>query len=144
VPLHIDYLSSLCKVKMSSAVVPGVLTEETLIAIVADIVSDLQSSMTGFHLRKLAEVEVMKSSTRLADVKSGVTQLLDGSVFDKRLRNVVYQHLQTYVPRSHPSAAPDHAKEPISYIRRAQVQSCVTLIPWLLDGALYFQFSRSG
>ena len=97
------------------------LTDERLNSIVIDIVTDLQTSMLGFHLRKTAELEVTKSNVWLTDIKAGVAQTLTKSGWEKRLRNAVYQYLQTYNPKAHPMAAADHSKEPISYIRRAQV-----------------------
>jgi len=97
------------------------LTDEQLNAMVADIVSDLQSSMVGYHLRRSAEVEVMKCTSKGSDSKDVVIQLLAESPWFKQLCNAVYHHVQNYKMPPHRLAAPDHAKEPISYIRRAQV-----------------------
>jgi len=98
-----------------------VLTDELLNAMVADIVSDLQSSMVGYHLRRSAEVEVMKCTSKGSDSKDVVTRLLAESPWFKQLCNAVYHRVQSYKTPPHRLAAPDHAKEPISYIRRAQV-----------------------
>lgn len=97
------------------------LTDDLLDELVPEIVGGIQRSMLGFQVRKIAESEVSKSNVRLADVKRGVGQILAKSGLDKRIQNFVYQHLQTYCPRPLPTVPPDHAKEPISYIRRAQV-----------------------
>ena len=100
------------------------LTDELLNAMVADIVADLQSSMIGYHLRRSAEVEVMKCTSKGSDSKDVVTRLLASSPWFKQLCNAVYLHVQNYQAPPHRLAAPDHAKEPISYIRRAQVIVC--------------------
>ena len=89
---------------------------------VADIVSDLQSSMVGYHLRRSAEVEVMKCTAKGSDSKDVVVRLLAESPWFKQLCNAVYHRVQNYRTPPHRLAAPDHAKEPISYIRRAQVR----------------------
>jgi len=102
----------------------GLLTEENLNSIVADIVIELETSMTGFNLCRSAQIEVMKSVTKLPEAKRGVVQLLTDSVWEQQLRNIVYLHLQTYIPRPHSFVPADHIKEPISYIRRAQVCYC--------------------
>jgi len=96
-------------------------TDEILNAMVTDIVSDLQSSMVGYHLRKSAEVEVMKCTAKGSDPKDVVTRFLAASPWFKQLCNAVYHYVLGYQAPSHRLAAPDHAKEPISYIRRAQV-----------------------
>jgi len=112
---------------MASKTTNNGLTDDLLNAMVADIVAELQSSMIGFHLRKCAEVEVMKSTGKGSDSKDAVTRLLATSPWFKQLCNAVYHHVQNYRAPSHRLAAPDHAKEPISYIRRAQVY-CITCI----------------
>jgi len=97
------------------------LTDELLNAMVTDIVAELQSSMIGYHLRKSAEVEVMKCTGKGSDSKDVVTHLLATSPWFKQLCNAVYHRVQNYRLPPHRLASPDHAKEPISYIRRAQV-----------------------
>jgi len=97
------------------------LTDELLNVIVADIVADLQSSMIGYHLRKSAEVEVMKCTGKGSDSKEVVTRLLATSPWFKQLCNAIYHRVQNYQAPAHRLASADHAKEPISYIRRAQV-----------------------
>jgi len=97
------------------------LSDEMLNAMVADIVSDLQSSMVGYHLRRSAEVEVMKCTSKGSDSKDVVIRLLAESPWFKQLCNAIYHRVQSYKTPPHRLAAPDHAKEPISYIRRAQV-----------------------
>jgi len=97
------------------------LTDELLNAMVADIVAELQSSMIGYHLRRSAEVEVMKCTNKGSDSKEVVTQLLATSPWFKQLCNAVYHRVQNYQAPAHRLAPPDHAKEPVSYIRRAQV-----------------------
>jgi len=101
------------------------LTDEVLDAMVAEIVSELQSSMIGFHLRKCAEVEVMKCTGKGSDSKDVVIRLLATSPWFKQLCNAIYHRVQNFQAPPHRLAAPDHAKEPVSYIRRAQV--CISL-----------------
>jgi len=112
------------------------LTDELLNAMVADIVADLQSSMTGFHLRKCAEVEVMKCTSKGSDSKDVVTRLLATSPWFKQLCNAVYHRVQSYQAPPHHLAAPDHAKEPVSYIRRAQV--CLSHMWSILENCVLF------
>jgi len=97
------------------------LTDEVLKAMVTDIVAELQSSMIGYHLRKCAEVEVMKCTSKGSDSKDVVTRLLATSPWFKQLCNAVYHRVESYQAPPHRLAGPDHAKEPVSYIRRAQV-----------------------
>jgi len=97
------------------------LTDELLNAMVADIVADLQSSMIGYHLHKSAEIEVMKSTSKASDSKDVVRRLLATSPWFKQLCNAVYHRVQTYQAPPHRLAGPDNGKEPVSYIRRAQV-----------------------
>jgi predicted small metal-binding protein len=99
----------------------GVLTEELLSTIVLDVVSELQATMAGFSLSKSAQAEVMKSVLKHSEPKHGVKQLLTDSLWEHQLRNIVYSRLQTYVVRAHSFVPADHVKEPVSYIRRAQV-----------------------
>lgn len=99
----------------------GVLTEELLSTIVIDVVNDLQTTMTGFSLSKSAQAEVMKSVLKHPEPKRGVIQLLTDSLWEHQLRNVIYSRLQAYFVRTHSFVPVDHIKEPVSYIRRAQV-----------------------
>lgn len=116
------------------------LTDEVLNAMVADIVADLQSSMIGYHLRKCAEVELMKCTTTVkgSDSKDVVTRLLASSPWFKQLSNAIYHRVQGYQAPPHRLSAPDHAKEPISYIRRAQVYLFSYLVN-LVCSAFYIQ-----
>ena len=103
------------------------LTEENLNSIVADIVNGLETSMAGFNLCKSAQMEVMKSVTKVPEAKRGIVQLLTDSVWEQQLRNIVDLHLQTYITKPHSFVPADHIKEPISYIRRAQVSHLSSL-----------------
>ena len=108
------------------------LTDDVLKAMVGDIVAELQSSMIGYHLRKCAEVEVMKCTSKGSDSKDVVTRLLATSPWFKQLCNAVYHRVQSYQTPPHRLASPDHAKEPISYIRRAQVYLLCLVVRTLL------------
>jgi len=99
------------------------LSDELLNAMVSDIVSELQSSMVGYHLRRSAEVEVMRCTGKGSNSKEVVTRLLAASPWFKQLCNAIYHRVRNYQAPPHRLSAPDHAKEPISYIRRAQVHS---------------------
>jgi hypothetical protein len=99
----------------------GTLTEDLLSSIVTDVVCELQMSMAGFCLSKSAQAEVMKSVVKHPEPKRGVMQLLTDSLWEHQLRNIVYSRLQTYVPKPHCFVPADYIKEPVSYIRRAQV-----------------------
>lgn len=98
-----------------------VLNDEILDDLMQEIVDSIQRSMLGFHIRKIAEAEVAKSNVKLTDVRHWITQNLSKSGLDKRIQNAVYQYLQTYTPRPPRSVSPEYVKEPLSYIRRAQV-----------------------
>ena len=69
----------------------------------------------------LLQNEVTKSSLRLSDLRRGIIGELTKAGWEKRLRNSVYQCMQKFPPPPHPLAPAEHVKEPISYIRKAQV-----------------------
>lgn len=98
-----------------------VLNDGILDELVPEVVASIEKSMLGFHVRKLAEAEVTKSSVKTTDLRVGATQILSKCGLDKRIQNAVYKFLQTHTPKPHPAVSLDHVKEPISYIRRAQM-----------------------
>ena len=105
----------------------GMPNEETLNSIVFDIVSELHVSMLGFNLYKSAQLEVMKHAAELIEPNQSVIEFLTDSAWEECLYNAVYLHLQTYSVKLHSFLSADHIKEPISYIRRAQVIHCCTV-----------------
>ena len=52
--------------------------------------------------------------------------------YEKKLRNAVYRLMQTQPRPPHPLQPPDHAKEAISYIRKAQVCIKFEVVPFYI------------
>ncbi|KAI0232517.1 TBC1 domain family member 19 [Lamellibrachia satsuma] len=99
----------------------GSFDDETIGRLVSKIVDEVQDSMLNFELQKAAQEEVRRSNVRVYGIKDAVITGLRSSGWDMRLRNEVYKKLQTQTPIPHPLATPEQVKEPISYIRKAQM-----------------------
>lgn len=84
------------------------------------LIEDLKSSKIYTELQNAAQLEITKPGVRLSELKKGVQTGLASSGWDKRLRNAVFKYLQTGPKIQYPVTLPEHAKEPLLYLRKAQ------------------------
>ncbi|XP_076117088.1 TBC1 domain family member 19-like isoform X1 [Mytilus galloprovincialis] len=84
------------------------------------LIEDLKSSKIYTDLQNAAQIEITKPGVRLSELKKGVQAGLIQSGWDKRLKNAVFKYLQTKPKLQYPVTPPEHAKEPLLYLRKAQ------------------------
>ncbi|CAH1777501.1 unnamed protein product [Owenia fusiformis] len=89
--------------------------------LISKTVDQLKQSHLHTQLQKAAEVEVGRAAIRVSDVKTEVVKGLINSGWERKLRNMVYQHMQKESPTKHHLAPAEHNKEPLTYLRKAQV-----------------------
>lgn len=90
-------------------------------AYVSSLLQYLKASKIYTDLQNAAQTEIAKTNIRVSELKTGVQSGLLNSGWDRKLRNAIYQFLQTHPVSPHPPSAPaDHLKEPLVYIRKAQ------------------------
>lgn len=86
---------------------------------IVDLLQFLKSSKLYTDLFHAAQNEAFKPSMRITDIKKGVqTGLLNGG-WDRRLLNAVYHYMNAH-PHVATQPDPEHNKEPLLYIRKAQ------------------------
>ncbi|XP_071124573.1 TBC1 domain family member 19-like isoform X2 [Mytilus edulis] len=84
------------------------------------LIEDLKSSKIYTDLQNAAQIEITKPGVRLSELKKGVQAGLIHSGWDKRLKNAVFKYLQTKPKLQYPVTPPEHTKEPLLYLRKAQ------------------------
>ncbi|XP_060583830.1 TBC1 domain family member 19-like [Ruditapes philippinarum] len=86
-----------------------------------NLLQTLKSSKIYTDLQNAAQSEISKTSVRVSELKKGVQSGLAASGWERKLRNRIYQYLQTHPLSSHPLSTPaEHIKEPFVYLRKAQ------------------------
>ncbi|XP_064637266.1 TBC1 domain family member 19-like [Lineus longissimus] len=96
-------------------------TEEGLSLMITELIEDLQKSVIYSQLQKAARFEVSKPGLRLVDLKKGVQQALISSGWERKLRNEVYRFMQKAVQPPHPAVPLECSKEPLAFLRKAQL-----------------------
>ncbi|XP_071951455.1 TBC1 domain family member 19-like [Antedon mediterranea] len=88
---------------------------------VAYIVQELNQASLNTQLKKSAQAHVLNPEVDLANLKDEVRRAFRESGQEKLLKNAVYKQLSQFPPTENPDAPLEHIKEPLAYIRRAQL-----------------------
>ncbi|XP_052590906.1 TBC1 domain family member 19 isoform X2 [Peromyscus californicus insignis] len=94
--------------------------ESDLSLIIAQIVQKLKGSNLYAQLERQAWACLQRPEIRLESLKEDIKEFFKISGWEKKLQNAVYSELNVYPLPSHPSAPPEHLKEPLVYMRKAQ------------------------
>ncbi|XP_069781106.1 TBC1 domain family member 19 isoform X3 [Narcine bancroftii] len=97
------------------------LEKRQLSVTIARIVQRLRGSPLHSELEQEARTSLHKSEVRIESLKEDLKEFLRKSGWEKKLQNAVYRELNVLPELGHPSAPPEHTKEGLMYIRRAQV-----------------------
>ncbi|XP_074759899.1 TBC1 domain family member 19 isoform X3 [Athene noctua] len=87
---------------------------------IARIVQRLKGSSLHSQLERQARVSLHKPEIRLESLKEDIKDFLRTSGWEKKLQNAVYSELNVFPSPCHPAAPPEHMKEPLAYMRKAQ------------------------
>ncbi|XP_061921240.1 TBC1 domain family member 19 isoform X2 [Entelurus aequoreus] len=92
---------------------------------VSVMISLLVQRLKGSHLHSEIEQRAKEClhqpEIKLECLKEDVRHFLKSSGWEKKLQNAVYRELHIQLPPSHPAAPAEHLKEPLAYMRKAQV-----------------------
>ncbi|KAK3100088.1 hypothetical protein FSP39_014568 [Pinctada imbricata] len=86
------------------------------------LIEDLRTSKLYTDLQNAAQAEISKPTIRLSEIKKGVQTGLTNSGWDRKLRNAIFNFLQTHPKVPYPVPPPEHVKEPLQFLRKAQLQ----------------------
>ncbi|XP_070197839.1 TBC1 domain family member 19-like isoform X2 [Littorina saxatilis] len=86
---------------------------------IVDLLQFLKSSKLYTDLFNAAQIEAFKPSLRVSELRKGVQSGLINGGWDRKLRNAIYHYLHTH-PQQPTLPDPEHNKEPLLYIRKAQ------------------------
>ncbi|XP_059242631.1 TBC1 domain family member 19-like [Mustela nigripes] len=77
---------------------------------------------------------LQRPEIKLQSLKEDIKEFFKISGWEKKLQNAVYSELSVFPLPSHPAAPPEHLKEPLVYMRKAQTypltQGLVHHSPW--------------
>ncbi|XP_074205655.1 TBC1 domain family member 19 isoform X5 [Camelus bactrianus] len=95
--------------------------ESDLSLIIAQIVQKLKGSNLYAQLERQAWASLQRPEIKLESLKEDIKEFFKISGWEKKLQNAVYSELSVFPLPSHPAAPPEHLKEPLVYMRKAQV-----------------------
>ncbi|KAG7241613.1 hypothetical protein INR49_025533 [Caranx melampygus] len=87
---------------------------------IAQIVQRLKGSHLHSQIERQAKECLHQPEIKLESLKEDVRSFLKTSGWEKKLQNAVYRELHVQLPPGHPAAPPEHLKEPLAYMRKAQ------------------------
>ncbi|XP_067381218.1 TBC1 domain family member 19 isoform X2 [Channa argus] len=87
---------------------------------IAQIVQRLKGSHLHSQIERQAKECLHQPEVKLDSLKEDVRSFLRTSGWEKKLQNAVYRELHVQLLPSHPIAPPEHLKEPLAYMRKAQ------------------------
>ncbi|KAL4630182.1 TBC1 domain family member 19 [Arapaima gigas] len=87
---------------------------------VSQVVQRLRGTQLHSHLEREAKECLHQPEIRLECLKEDVRNFLKKSGWERKLQNAVYRELHVLPPPGHPAAPPEHTKEPLAYMRKAQ------------------------
>ncbi|XP_067293435.1 TBC1 domain family member 19 isoform X2 [Pseudorasbora parva] len=87
---------------------------------ITQIVQRLKGTHLHSQLEKQAKECMHKPEIKLETLKDDVRRYLKASGWERKLQNAVYRELHILPPPGHPRAPPEHTKEPLAYMRKAQ------------------------
>uniref|UniRef100_A0A3P9D1W7 TBC1 domain family, member 19 n=1 Tax=Maylandia zebra TaxID=106582 RepID=A0A3P9D1W7_9CICH len=85
---------------------------------IAQIIQRLRGSHLHSQIERQAKECLHQPDVKLESLKEDVRSFLKTSGWERKLQNAVYRELQ--LPPRHPPAPPEHLKEPLVYMRKAQ------------------------
>ncbi|XP_066892418.1 TBC1 domain family member 19 isoform X2 [Kogia breviceps] len=94
--------------------------ESDLALIIAQIVQKLKGSTLYAQLERQAWASLQRPEIKLESLKEDIKEFFKISGWEKKLQNAVYSELSVFPLPSHPAAPPEHLKEPLVYMRKAQ------------------------
>uniref|UniRef100_A0AAQ5XGQ0 Rab-GAP TBC domain-containing protein n=1 Tax=Amphiprion ocellaris TaxID=80972 RepID=A0AAQ5XGQ0_AMPOC len=87
---------------------------------IAHIVQRLKGSHLHSQIERQAKECLHQPEIKLESLREDVRSFLKTSGWERKLQNAVYRELHIQLPLSHPTAPPEHLKEPLAYMRKAQ------------------------
>uniref|UniRef100_A0A3Q3RGW1 TBC1 domain family, member 19 n=1 Tax=Mastacembelus armatus TaxID=205130 RepID=A0A3Q3RGW1_9TELE len=87
---------------------------------IAQVVQRLRGSHLHSQIERQAKECLHQPEIKLESLKEDVRSFLKTSGWERKLQNAVYRELHVQLPPSHPAAPPEHLKEPLAYMRKAQ------------------------
>ncbi|KAJ6659415.1 hypothetical protein lerEdw1_019147, partial [Lerista edwardsae] len=87
---------------------------------IAQIVQRLKGSGLHSQLEQQARLSLHRPDIRLESLKEDIKEFLKTSGWEKKLQNAVYSELSVFPSPCHPSVPPEHIKESLTYMRKAQ------------------------
>ncbi|MCJ8731497.1 hypothetical protein PDJAM_G00200180 [Pangasius djambal] len=87
---------------------------------IAQVVQRLRGTHLHSQLEKQAKECLHRPEIKLESLKEDVRNFLRASGWERKLQNAVYRELHILPPPAHPAATPEHTKEPLEYMRKAQ------------------------
>ncbi|XP_044274349.1 TBC1 domain family member 19 isoform X4 [Varanus komodoensis] len=87
---------------------------------IAQIVQRLKGSGLHSQLERQARLCLHNPEIKLESLKEDIKEFLKASGWEKKLQNAVYSELSVFPLPYHPSAPPEHMKESLAYMRKAQ------------------------
>ncbi|KAF6133233.1 TBC1 domain family member 19 [Phyllostomus discolor] len=94
--------------------------ESDLSLIIAQIVQKLKGSNLYSQLERQAWASLQRPEIKLESLKEDIKRFFKTSGWEKKLQNAVYSELSVFPSPRHPAAPPEHLKEPLAYMRKAQ------------------------
>ncbi|XP_032256029.1 TBC1 domain family member 19 isoform X2 [Phoca vitulina] len=94
--------------------------ESDLSLIIAQIVQKLKGSNLYAQLERQAWACLQRPEIKLESLKEDIKEFFKISGWEKKLQNAVYSELSVFPLPSHAAAPPEHLKEPLVYMRKAQ------------------------
>ncbi|XP_051756935.1 TBC1 domain family member 19 isoform X2 [Ctenopharyngodon idella] len=88
---------------------------------ITQIVQRLKGTHLHSQLEKQAKECMHKPEIKLETLKDDVRRLLKASGWERKLQNAVYRELHIQPPPGNPRAPSEHTKEPLAYMRKAQL-----------------------
>uniref|UniRef100_A0A3P8UZ63 TBC1 domain family, member 19 n=1 Tax=Cynoglossus semilaevis TaxID=244447 RepID=A0A3P8UZ63_CYNSE len=87
---------------------------------IAHIVQRLKGTYLHSQIERHAKECLHQPEIKLESLKEDVRCFLKTSGWERKLQNAVYRELHSHLPPTHPAAPPEHLKEPLAYMRKAQ------------------------
>lgn len=87
---------------------------------IAQIIQRLRGSHLHSQIERQAKECLHQPDVKLESLKEDVRSFLKTSGWERKLQNAVYRELHIQLPPRHPPAPPEHLKEPLVYMRKAQ------------------------
>ncbi|XP_026990312.1 TBC1 domain family member 19 isoform X2 [Tachysurus fulvidraco] len=87
---------------------------------IAQVVQRLRGTHLHSQLEKQAKECLHRPEIKLESLKEDVRNFLRASGWEKKLQNAVCRELHILPPPAHPEDTPEHTKEPLEYMRKAQ------------------------